>query len=231
MIDAPEANLLLVEDEAPIREMLVFGLQRQGFEVQEAADARAARDQLASHPPDLILLDWMLPDQSGLELARGLRRDESFQDLPIIMLTARVEEADKVRGLNTVDDYVTKPFSTSELVARIRAVLRRSGTAGGTMLSVGNLRADLAAREVRADGKTLPLAPAEYRLLVFLMRHPDRVFSRRQLLDRVWGQDAWIEERTVDVHVRRLRRALFPFGAQDHLVTVRGSGYRLSAAT
>lgn len=221
-------RILLVEDEAAIAEMTALALDREGFVVETAPDVAHARAALAARPPDLLLLDWMLPDQSGLEFARSLRRDDSFTDVPIIMLTARSEETDKLVGLKSVDDYITKPFSTRELVARVRAVARRSGTAGGERLVAGNLTVDLAAHDVRANGLSLALAPAEYRLLAFLMRNPGRVFSRRQLLDRVWGQDTFIEERTVDVHIRRLRRALAPSDHDRNIVTVRGTGYRFS---
>lgn len=221
-------RILLVEDDAAIAEMTSLALRREGFEVDIAEDVAAARRALAGQPPDLLVLDWMLPDQSGLEFARALRRDESFAAIPILMLTARSEEADKLLGLRTADDYVTKPFSTRELVARVRAVARRSGTAGGARLQAGSLSLDTASHEVRVDGKPVALAPAEFRLLAFLMRNPGRVFSRRQILDRVWGQDAFIEERTVDVHVRRLRRALEPFGHAPRIATVRSAGYRFA---
>ncbi len=221
-------RILLVEDDTAIAEMTALSLRREGFTVEVVGAVNAARHALAARPPDLLLLDWMLPDQSGLEFARALRRDESFGDIPIIMLTARGEETDKVLGLKSADDYITKPFSPRELTARIRAVFRRSGTAGGERLTAGDLIVDLAAHEVRVNGSALSFAPAEFRLLAFLMRNPGRVFSRRQLLDRVWGQDADIEERTVDVHVRRLRRALEPCGHAERIATVRGAGYRFS---
>ncbi len=222
-------RILLVEDDNSIAEMTALALQREGFAVEVATDVAGARDSLAARPPDLLLLDWMLPDQSGLEFARALRRDDSFAALPILMLTARGEETDKLLGLRTADDYITKPFSTRELVARVRAVARRAGTAGGERLTAGSLQLDTAAHEVRIDNESVPLPPAEYRLLAFLMRNAGRVFSRRQILDRVWGQSAFIEERTVDVHVRRLRRALAPFGHAERIATVRGAGYRFSA--
>lgn len=224
-------RILVVEDDQAIAEMTAMTLRREGFVTEVVGDVESARQLLASSPPDLILLDWMLPDQSGLEFARSLRRDESFGEIPIIMLTARGEESDKLLGLRASDDYVTKPFSPRELVARIRAVLRRSGTAGGERLMAGQLEIDLAAYEVRIHNNPIMLAPAEYRLLVFLMRNSGRVFSRRQLLDRVWGQNVFIEERTVDVHIRRLRRALSPYGQADCVATVRGAGYRFSPLT
>jgi len=223
-------RILLVEDDTAIADMTALALEREGFSVDTATDVAGARDALAARPPDLLVLDWMLPDQSGLEFARALRRDESFAAVPILMLTARSEETDKLLGLRTADDYITKPFSTRELVARVRAVARRSGTAGGERLTSGDLVLDTASHEVKAGGAAVPLAPAEYRLLAFLMRNPGRVFSRRQLLDRVWGQDAFIEERTVDVHVRRLRRALDPFGHAGRVATVRSAGYRFAEA-
>lgn len=221
-------RILLVEDDTAIAEMTALSLRREGFAVEVVGAVNAARQALAARPPDLMLLDWMLPDQSGLEFARALRRDESFGDIPIIMLTARGEETDKVLGLKSADDYITKPFSPRELTARVRAVSRRSGTAGGERLMAGDLIVDLAAHEVRVNGSPLGFAPAEFRLLAFLMRNPGRVFSRRQLLDRVWGQDADIEERTVDVHVRRLRRVLGPCGHAERIATVRGAGYRFA---
>jgi len=223
-------RILIVEDDTAIAEMTALALEREGFEVEAVADVARARSALAARPPDLMLLDWMLPDQSGLEFARALRRDESFSAVPILMLTARSEEPDKLLGLRTADDYITKPFSTRELVARVRAVARRSGTAGGERLTSGNLVLDTAAHEVKVAGEAVQLAPAEYRLLAFLMRNPGRVFSRRQILDRVWGQDAFIEERTVDVHVRRLRRALEPYGHAERVATVRSAGYRFAGA-
>ena len=222
-------RILLVEDEAAIADMTALALSREGFTVETAGDVASARAAIAARPPDLLLLDWMLPDQSGLEFARALRRDESFAEIPILMLTARSEETDKLLGLKSADDYITKPFSTRELVARVRAVARRSGTAGGERLVAGGLTLDSAAHEIRCGDRPIELAPAEYRLLAFLMRNAGRVFSRRQLLDRVWGQDSFIEERTVDVHVRRLRRALMPSGLADCIATVRGAGYRFNA--
>jgi two-component system phosphate regulon response regulator PhoB len=223
-------QILIVEDERPIREMIAFGLRRAGFEVSEAEDCRAARAQIADRRPDLVLVDWMLPDMSGLELTRQLKRDKDTREVPIIMLTARAEETDKVSGLEGgADDYVTKPFSPRELLARINAVLRRSG--GGAVDEVvvaGGLTLDTAGHRVLAGETTVPLGPTEYRLLAFFMTHPERVYSRGQLLDRVWGGNVYVEERTVDVHIRRLRKALETTGHDTLVQTVRGAGYRFS---
>lgn len=223
-------RLLLVEDEPAIREMLGYSLQRAGFDVDAAEDVAAARRLVADRRPDLIILDWMLPDVSGVEYARALKRDESTRDVPIIMLTARVEEDDKVRGLDAgADDYMTKPFSPRELVARIGAVLRRAAPGGAEeRVAAGGLALDLAGHRVSADGASVPLGPTEYRLLSFFMTHAERVYSRGQLLDRVWGSNVYVEERTVDVHIRRLRQALEPFGKDALIQTVRGAGYRFS---
>lgn len=224
-------QILIVEDERPIREMIAYGLRRAGFDVREAEDCREARQQLADRQPDLLLLDWMLPDMSGLELARLLKRDKDTRELPIIMLTARAEETDKVAGLEGgADDYMTKPFSPRELVARINAVLRRAEPGGGDdRIEIEGLALDRASHRVTANDLTVPLGPTEYRMLEFFMTHPERVYSREQLLDRVWGGNVYVEERTIDVHIRRLRKALEAFGC-DHLIqTVRGAGYRFSA--
>ena len=223
-------KILVVEDETPIREMIVFHLSRAGFETLEAGDCRAARQLLADERPNLALIDWMLPDMSGLELTRMLKRDKENDDLAIIMLTARADEYDKVAGLESgADDYITKPFSLRELVARIQAVLRRSGSDNDETVSSGVLSLDTAGHRVRANGTEIRLGPTEYRLLKFLMTHPDRVYSRSQLLDRVWGANVYVEERTVDVHVRRLRKALAAEAADDYIQTVRGAGYRFSS--
>lgn len=224
-------EILLLEDEAPIREMASFALSRAGFTVTEAADANEAQAHLSDHLPDLLLVDWMLPEISGIEFIRRLKRDDVTRDLPVIMLTARAEEDDKVRGLETgVDDYVTKPFSTRELVARIRALLRRTG--GGdsdTELRVQDLRLNTSSHSVWIGEKPVQLGPTEFRLLKFLMSNTDRVYSRAQLLDFVWGRNAYIEERTVDVHILRLRKALAPYDFDLYLQTVRGAGYRFAA--
>jgi len=224
-------RILIVEDERPIREMIAFGLRRAGFDVGEAEDCRAARAQLADRQPDLVLVDWMLPDMSGLELTRTLKREKETRELPIIMLTARAEEVDKVTGLEGgADDYVTKPFSPRELVARIHAVLRRA-TVGATAerIEFEGLALDQASHRVTAGERTVPLGPTEYRMLEFFMTHPERVYSRDQLLDRIWGGNVYVEERTIDVHIRRLRKALEDFGYDRLIQTVRGAGYRFSA--
>lgn len=222
-------KILIVEDEQAIREMTAFHLSRAGYDIFEAEDCRAARELLADKRPDLALIDWMLPDMSGLEFTRNLKRDKDFEDLAIIMLTARVEERDKVSGLEGgADDYITKPFSPRELVARIQAVLRRTGNAGDAVLSAGVLDLDATGHRVLSSGREIKLGPTEYRLLQFLMTHAERVYSRTQLLDRVWGANVYVEERTVDVHVRRLRKALAETGADNYIQTVRGAGYRFS---
>jgi len=223
-------SILIVEDEQPIREMVVFALAGAGFEVREAADARQAQSCIAEALPDLVLLDWMLPGISGIDFARRLKREELTRELPIIMLTARAEEEDKVQGLESgSDDYITKPFSPRELVARIRAVLRRGGPAADDdILRANGLALDVASHRISADDTLLDVGPTEYRLLEFFMAHPERVYSRGQLLDRVWGSNVYVEERTVDVHIRRLRKVLEPHGYDALIQTVRGAGYRFS---
>jgi two-component system phosphate regulon response regulator PhoB len=222
-------KILIVEDERPIREMIAFHLSRAGFDTLQAEDCQQARKLLADERPALALIDWMLPDMSGLELTRLLKRGDEFEDLAVIMLTARTDEHDKVTGLEGgADDYVTKPFSPRELVARIKAVLRRSGPVGGEITRAGDIELDDAAHRVIVNGQELHLGPTEYRLLRYLMTHMDRVYSRNQLLDRVWGANVYVEERTVDVHVRRLRKALSEHGVDRYVQTVRGTGYRFS---
>ena len=222
-------KILIVEDEQAIREMTAFHLSRAGYEVFEAQDCREARALLADNRPDLALIDWMLPDMSGLELTRTLKRDKEFDDLAIIMLTARADERDKVSGLEGgADDYITKPFSPRELVARIKAVLRRGAKSTDDVVSAGVLELDNAGHRVLSSGQEIKLGPTEYRLLHFLMTHAERVYSRTQLLDRVWGANVYVEERTVDVHIRRLRKALDGVSADDYIQTVRGAGYRFS---
>lgn len=225
-----ERTILVVEDDPAIRDMVAFNLRRAGYAIVEAHDCQSARVHVADHRPDLILLDWMLPDSSGIEFARSLRRDELTRDIPIIMLTARTTEDDKVRGLDSgIDDYVTKPFSARELTARIRAVLRRAAPdAGSDEVEAGDLTLNLASHRVLAGGRPVELGPTEYRMLKFFMTHQDRVYSRAQLLDQVWGGGVYVEERTVDVHVLRLRKALAPFGCDRFVQTVRGAGYRFS---
>ena len=223
-------HILIVEDERAIREVIAFGLKRAGFEVREAEDSRAARSALADRRPDLMLVDWMLPDTSGLELTRSLKRERETRDLPIIMLTARAAEADKVAGLDGgADDYLTKPFSPRELLARVNALLRRaSGQDEGEAVALGALALDRAGHRVSSSGRPVALGPTEYRLLEFFMLHPDRVYSREQLLDRVWGGNVYVEERTIDVHIRRLRKALEAYDCDQYIQTVRGAGYRFS---
>jgi two-component system phosphate regulon response regulator PhoB len=226
------AQILIVEDEKPIRDMVAFGLRRGGFEIAEAQDCAEARARIADHFPDLALIDWMLPDMSGLEFTRWLKKNEATRELPVIMLTARAEEEDKVRGLEGgADDYVTKPFSPRELMARINAVLRRSGGAPEELVQAEGLELDPASHRVRADGREVALGPTEFRLLRFFMTHRERVYSRDQLLDRVWGGGVYVEERTVDVHIRRLRKALEAGGYDRYIQTVRGAGYRFSTQT
>jgi len=210
--------------------MIAFHLSRAGYETLEAEDCRAARQLLVDERPALALIDWMLPDMSGLELTRLLKRDNEFEDLAVIMLTARADEHDRVTGLEGgADDYVTKPFSPRELVARIKAVLRRVGGAENETFVTGEIELDSAAHRVTVRGQEIHLGPTEYRLLKYLMTHADRVYSRSQLLDRVWGANVYVEERTVDVHVRRLRKALAGHDVEKYIQTVRGAGYRFSS--
>jgi len=223
-------RILVVEDEQPIREMVGFALKKAGLQFEEAADAEQALVAVATNPPDLMLLDWMLPGMSGVDLARRLRREEVTARLPIIMLTARVEESDRVHGLEVgADDYITKPFSPRELIARINAVLRRSQVASDEeLIEYDGLSLDPVGHRVQIDGRPLALAPTEFRLLHFFMSNPDRVYSREQLLDHVWGRGVFVEERTVDVHIRRLRKALADQSYDRFIQTVRGAGYRFS---
>lgn len=223
------SKILVVEDEKAIREMIVFHLLRAGFVAFEACDCKTARALLVDEQPDLALIDWMLPDMSGLELTRMLKRDQAYDDLSIIMLTARADERDKVSGLEGgADDYITKPFSPRELIARVQAVLRRTNSSAEKTQSAGVLELDASGHRISASGVELKLGPTEYRLLQFFMTHPDRVYGRSQLLDRVWGANVYVEERTVDVHVRRLRKALEDTTADKYIQTVRGAGYRFS---
>ncbi len=222
-------SVLIVEDEPAIAELIAVNLRHNGFAPTWAMDSASAQRELHAVLPDVILLDWMLPGESGLTLARRWRADERTKTVPIIMLTARGDEADRVAGLDAgADDYIAKPFSTKELLARIRAVLRRRAPqhAGG-VVKVGGLQLDAGTHRVSFDAQALKLGPTEFKLLHFLMNHPERVHSRAQLLDKVWGDHVFIEERTVDVHVKRLRESLAGAGAM--VETVRGAGYRLSA--
>jgi len=223
-------KVLVVEDEPAIRELLSVTLADAGYEVVEAVDAESARTLLREALPALLLLDWMLPGQSGLALARELRADARTKELPIIMVTARTDEADRVAGLEAwVDDYVTKPFSPRELKARIKSVLRRRAPeAVQEPLRAGALRLDPATHRLTIDERPVAIGPTEFRLLRFLLARPERVHTRAQLLDQVWGDHVYIEERTVDVHIRRLRLALEPYGQDSLIETVRGSGYRLA---
>ena len=224
-------DILVVEDEAPIREMVRFTVGQAGFDVREAANAEEAHERIADRLPDLILLDWMLPGVSGIEFARHLKKDDLTRRIPIVMLTARGEEGDRLRGFDVgVDDYVCKPFSPRELAARIKAVLRRSDPhSEEEQLEVNGLILDTASHRVKARGKEIHMGPTEFRLLHFLMSNAERAFSRDQLLDRVWGVNVYVEDRTVDVYIRRLRKVLAPCGYDRLIQTVRGLGYRLSA--
>lgn len=221
--------VLIVEDEAPLVTMLRYNLEREGFAVDAAADGEEALLRIAERKPDAVLLDWMLPLVSGLEVCRQIRRSRATRSVPVIMLTARGEEADRVRGLDSgADDFVVKPFSTSELVARLRAVIRRAQPSSAEeILRYADLAMDVTAHRVSRAGRPVHLGPTEYRLLRHFLEHPGRVFAREQLLDRVWGHESEIEPRTVDVHIRRLRKALNQNGGGDLLRTVRSAGYAL----
>jgi len=224
------SRVLVVEDEAAIAELIALNLRHAGFEVLVAHDAESAVAEVDRVLPDLVLLDWMLPGASGLSLAKRWRGQQRTRDLPVIMLTARAEETDKVAGLDAgADDYLTKPFSTQELMARVRAVLRRKAPqALDSAVDVAGLRLDPSTRRVSCGEQDVKIGPTEFKLLHFFMTHPERVHSRAQLLDRVWGDHVFIEERTVDVHVKRLREALSPVGRSQIIETVRGAGYRLT---
>jgi len=225
-------TVLIVDDEAPIREMIAVALEMADYNYLEAGDAREAHSLIVDQKPDLILLDWMLPGASGVELARRLKKEEVTAEIPIIMLTAKAEEDNKIQGLEVgADDYITKPFSPRELVARLKAVLRRATPAGiEEPIAVSGLTLDPVGHRVSGDEGAITMGPTEYRLLQFFMTHQERVYSRSQLLDQVWGGNVYVEERTVDVHIRRLRKALGE--KYDHLIqTVRGAGYRFSTQT
>jgi two-component system phosphate regulon response regulator PhoB len=224
-----EPLILIVEDETDLVTLLTYNLEKDGYRVQAAFDGDEALVLAAEQRPDLVLLDWMLPHRSGIEVCRQLRRNAKMRDVPIIMLTARGEEGDRIRGLDSgADDYVTKPFSIDEVLARIRAVLRRAAPSmGDDELRFGDITMDLAAHRVRRGGRDIHLGPTEFRLLRHFLQHPGRVFSREQLLDVVWGHDVYVEPRTVDVHIRRLRKALNADDEADLIRTVRSAGYAL----
>lgn len=229
-VNAMSRTILLVEDEAPIREMLSFVLQQSGFNVVEAEDFDIALDKIKEPYPDLILLDWMLPGGSGVQLAKKLKQHEFTRDIPVIMLTARGEEDDKIRGLEAgADDYVTKPFSPKELIARIKAVMRRvTPTSKEEPIEFNGLILEPVSHRVSANGDPVDMGPTEFKLLHFFMTHAERVYSRELLLDNVWGTNVYVEDRTVDVHIRRLRKALSQHGHDAMIQTVRGAGYRFS---
>ena len=227
-----ESTILIVDDEAAIRDMVGITLDLAGFSSISASDAREAHISVIDNKPDLVLLDWMLPGGSGIELLRRLRKEEATQALPVIMLTAKTHEDNVVQGLEVgADDYITKPFAPKELIARMKAILRRSSSEeGGSEMRVGELVLEIDSRRVMLSQKALEMGPTEFKLLHFFMAHPERAYSRAQLLDRVWGANVYVEERTVDVHIRRLRKALQagdPIYA-DLIQTVRGTGYRFS---
>ena len=222
-------TILIVDDEAPIREMVVMALEMAGYQCLEAGDAKQAHSLVVDHRPDLVLLDWMLPEVSGIELARRLKRDQLTAEIPIIMLTAKAEEDHKIQGLETgADDYITKPFSPRELIARLKAVLRRTQRMDElSTIVVNGLELDPVSHRVCIDGCPAEIGPTEYRLLQFFLTHQERAYTRGQLLDQVWGGNVYVEERTVDVHIRRLRKAL-GINYENHIQTVRGTGYRFS---
>lgn len=223
-------QILIVDDEPGIRQMLCFTLAGDGYSCTEAGDIEEAHNAIQARRPDLILLDWMLPGISGLDFARRLKRDNRTADIPVIMLTAKGEESEKIKGLDSgADDYITKPFSTRELLARVRALLRRTRSPEeAKVVTVNALKLDTQTHRAAIDDRALELSPTEFRLLYFFLTHPERVYSRSQLLDEVWGNEAYIEERTVDVHIRRLRKILEPHGYDNYIQTVRSVGYRFS---
>ena len=224
-----EKTVLIVEDDRDIRDMLIFALQRAAYTVVATESAEQALEKLGMLLPDIILVDWMLPGMDGPELVRRIRQDVLTMNIPLIMLTARSDESDKLRGFdNGADDYLTKPFSPRELLARMKALLRRSTADEDGLLTVGELTLDLPAHRLLVTGQVVDIGPTEYKLLTFFMQHPDRVYSRELLLDLVWGRMVYVEERTVDVHILRLRKLLAPYGHDKHVQTVRGSGYRFS---
>jgi len=230
-VSEKQIDVLVVDDESAIREMIRFALGKSGMQVRCAANGHEALSRISEQHPDVLLLDWMMPNMSGPELIRRLRKKSLTRDIPVIMLTAKVTEDDKVTGLNAgADDYIVKPFSPRELVARINAVLRRSGALGpDDIIVAGGISIDTASRQVFLDQKPARIGPTEYRLLVFFMTHQNRIFSRTQLLDHVWGTNVYIEERTVDVHIRRLRKILQTADLEHYVHTVRSHGYRFVA--
>ena len=223
-------RILIVDDEPAIREMVAVALELADFDVLEADNAQRAHEYIVDERPDLVLLDWMLPSVSGIELARRLKREDATAEVPIIMLTAKSEEDNKIQGLDVgADDYITKPFSTRELISRIKAVLRRSSVvAAEKAIDVEGLCLDPVSHRISANGDPVDMGPTEYRLLEFFMSHQERAYSRTQLLDQVWGANVYVEDRTIDVHIRRLRKALSPHGFYGYIQTVRGTGYRFS---
>ncbi len=224
-------RILIVDDEAPIREMIHTALDLAGYDCVEAEDARKAHAIIVDQRPALILLDWMMPgNMSGIELCRRLKKDESLAEIPVIMLTARGEEDNKVQGLDAgADDYMTKPFSTRELVSRIKAVLRRASALNAERaITAEGLTLDPVSQRISVGTQTVEMGPTEYRLLAFFMTHPERAYTRTQMLDQVWGGNVYVEDRTIDVHIRRLRKVLEPFGFDRFIQTVRGTGYRFS---
>ncbi|WP_416305474.1 phosphate regulon transcriptional regulator PhoB [Neptunicella sp. SCSIO 80796] len=223
-------RILIVEDEAPIREMLGFIVEQHGFQSIEAEDFDTGLEKVVEPLPDLILLDWMMPGGNGIQFAKQLKANDFTRNIPVIMLTARGEEEDKIKGLDVgADDYITKPFSPKELIARVKAVLRRvSPTSLDDEVEFKGLKLDPVSHRVTANGDALDMGPTEFRLLHFFMTHPERVYSREQLLDFVWGTNVYVEDRTVDVHIRRLRKAISLYGHDDLVQTVRGAGYRFS---
>lgn len=221
-------RILLVEDEIAIRKMLTFSIERAGFLVSQAENSASAKKLILENTPDLVIVDWMLPDISGLEFIRYLRREDLYSKLPIIMLTAKANERDKIIGLEGgADDYITKPFSTKELIARIRALLRRYSSEEET-IAINDLKIDISNYLITYKNQSLKLGPTEFKLLLFFMTNPNRVYNRNQLLNSVWGQNVFVEERTVDVHIRRLRAILEDYGISGYIQTVRGFGYRFS---
>ncbi|MGM0481785.1 MAG: phosphate regulon transcriptional regulator PhoB [Pseudomonadota bacterium] len=224
-------RVLIVEDESPIREMLSFVMEQHGYQAVEAKDFDSAVSKICEPYPDMILLDWMLPGGSGIQLAKKVKSDDFTRNIPIIMLTARGEEEDKIKGLEVgADDYITKPFSPKELMARMRAVFRRvSPTVLDEPLDFEGLKLDPVSHRISANDKSVDMGPTEFKLLHFFMTHPERVYSREQLLDQVWGTNVYVEDRTVDVHIRRLRKALTADGYDRLIQTVRGVGYRFSS--